>query len=93
MHAKPAQTTNVTHFRKYLSIYIDHVRYGDQYVRINRKGRDAVYLISQADFDLLWSKQDALMYGPRDPETGKLPARGFWFHLLDILKTERKRRG
>lgn len=94
MHARPAQFTTVTRFRKYLSIYIDHVRYGDHFVCIERKGCDPVYLISQADFDLMCKRSDELLRPPINPQTGTVTkGNGFWCDLLELLSTERKRRG
>ena len=56
---------SVTQFRKHLAHYIATVRYGDDYVCIQRKGQDPVYLISQADMDLIWERRDDLEVGPR----------------------------
>lgn len=55
----------VTQFRKHLARYIATVRYGGDYVCIQRKGQDPVYLVSRADMDLIWERSDDLEIGPR----------------------------
>lgn len=80
----------VTMLRKHLAQYIARVRYGDEWVCIQRRGCDPVYLVSQVDFNLICKERDELMHGPTDPETGKRPAKGFWYQLCDVLAAERK---
>ena len=89
----PAETgrtiVKVTAFRKNMSRLIASVRHGDDWVCIKRKGCDPVYLVSQADFDLIQSRRDALLNAPRDPETGMPTGKGFWQRLKDVLRAER----
>ena len=83
------QRTKVTHFRRHMAHYITLVRYGDDYVCIKRRGMDNVYLVSQADFDLINKRRDVLIHGPCDPKTGNRIGRGFWHVLRDRLREDR----
>ncbi|MGI9390051.1 MAG: type II toxin-antitoxin system Phd/YefM family antitoxin, partial [Boseongicola sp.] len=42
-----------TAFRRRLAHYVGRVRHGGDFIAIERKGEENVYLISQADWDLL----------------------------------------
>lgn len=75
-------TISTSEFRHRLAHYIGLVRYGNDVVVIQRKGEEPVYLISQADWDLLGKKIDHLENDGRDPDTGKLKL-GLW-RLLRI---------
>ncbi|MDA8586828.1 type II toxin-antitoxin system Phd/YefM family antitoxin [Rhodobacteraceae bacterium] len=76
-HLKNIRTgVSVTEFRKHLADYIAMVRYGDDWVCIRRKGKDPVWLISQADMDLIWERRDDLHAGPRD-DAGHRSGNGF----------------
>ncbi len=76
----------VTEFRKYLARYIATVRYGSDYVCIRRKGQDPVYLISQADMDLIWERRDDLEVGPRN-EDGQRSGNGLMNLWRDVLSS------
>ncbi|MEO1024817.1 MAG: type II toxin-antitoxin system prevent-host-death family antitoxin [Pseudomonadota bacterium] len=93
MKRHPRYIVTVSQFRKNVAGYINHVRYGDEWICIQRRNCDPVYLVCKADFDLIMSKVDDLVDGPKDPKTGKRPPKGFWWQLLDILSAERKQRG
>ena len=67
----------VSEFRRRLSHFISEVRHGGDFVCIRRKGEENVYLISQADWDLLSSRIDDLESGKRDPESGMRKG-GLW---------------
>ncbi len=83
------KSIRVTEFRRHMAHYIAMVRYGDDWVAIQRKGGYPVYLVSQADFDLLHERKDDVLHGPRDPETGKRTGRGLWYPLLALLARDR----
>ena len=53
-------TVTVSQFRAHMAHYIAMVRYGDDWVRIKRKGCAPVYLVSEADMKLIWKESDAL---------------------------------
>ena len=69
-----------TEFRGRLAHYIGRVRHGGDFIAIRRKGEENVYVISQADWDLLDVKIADLEDGPYDP-VWKCRTRGFmaWF--------------
>lgn len=60
------QRVTVTQFRRHMAHYIAMVRYGDDYICIQRRGHEPVFLVSQADMDLIWERRDDLESGPRD---------------------------
>ena len=80
----------VTQFRRWMAHYIAMVRYGDDYVCIKRRGRDPVYLVCQADMDLIWERSDDLHSGPHDPETGCRTGRGFLYWLRQVFQGNTK---
>lgn len=82
----------VTEFRQRMSHYIAMVRYGDDWVCIKRRGTDPVYLVSQADFDLINRRRDRLLNAPKDPDTGKPKGKGLWQQLRDALAADRRGR-
>ena len=69
-------------FRGRLAHYIGRVRHGGDFIAIRRKGEDNVYVISQADWDVLDRKMADLDEGPYDP-VQKRRRGGFlaWFKL------------
>ena len=84
------RTVTVTEFRSRMAHYIASVRYGDDWLRIRRKGTDPVYLVSEADFRMLCEKVDEFYDGPRDRMTGQRTGRGFMYWLWQGLKADRK---
>lgn len=64
-------------FRKRLSHYVAQVRHGNDFVCIRRRGEENVYLISQADWDLLRQKIVDLESGTFDPKVGAR-TEGLW---------------
>ncbi len=68
---------SVSTFRKRLAHYIAQVRHGCDFVCIRRRGEGNVYLISQADWDLLSEKISHLESGRFDPEVGAATG-GLW---------------
>ncbi len=68
---------SASEFRRRLAHYIGCVRYGGDFVAIGRKGEDNVYLISQADWDLLGKKIDDLDSGKFDPKL-RVRHSGLW---------------
>ena len=66
---------SVTQFRRNLAGYIATVRFGDDFVCIQRKGRDPVYLISEADFAVLSKRRG---YARRPSKTEVQQRSGFW---------------
>ncbi|MEM7719116.1 MAG: type II toxin-antitoxin system Phd/YefM family antitoxin [Pseudomonadota bacterium] len=81
------KAVTVTQFRRHLAHYIAAVRYGDDYVCIQRRGRDPVYLISQADMDLIWDRCADLEHGPRDAQ-GHRRGFGLLYWLRRLIKAE-----
>ena len=79
----------VSEFRRHLAHYIAMVRYGDDWVRIQRKGMEPVYLVSEADMQLIWKTSDEFYAGPKDPVTGKLPGRGFMHWVRQGFRQDR----
>ncbi len=71
------QGITVSEFRRCLAHYVGCVRYGGDFIAINRKGEDSVYLISQADWDLLGKKITDLDSGKFDPEL-RVRHSGLW---------------
>jgi len=67
-------------FRGRLAHYIGRVRHGGDFVAIRRKGEENVYVISQADWDLLDKKIADLEDGPYDPDW-KCRRGGIWAWL------------
>jgi len=69
-------------FRGRLAHYIGRVRHGGDFIAIQRKGEESVYVISQADWDLLDARIADIEDGPYDPE-GKRRRGGImaWFRL------------
>ena len=57
-----------TAFRARLAHYVGRVRHGGDFIAIERKGEENVYLISQADWDLLDAKIADIEEGPYDPD-------------------------
>lgn len=57
------KTVTISELRKDLARLVASVRYGSDFVVIRRKAEDNVYLISQADWDLLDRKIDELETG------------------------------
>lgn len=69
-------------FRARLAHYIGRVRHGGDFIAIERKGEENVYLISQADWDLLEVWIADVEDGPYDPAVKR--RRGgilAWFRL------------
>ena len=75
----------VTEFRKHMAHYMATVRYGGDYVCIQRKGQDPVYLVSSADMDLIRERRDDLDVGPR-LETGQRSGFGLMRLWQDFLQ-------
>jgi PHD/YefM family antitoxin component YafN of YafNO toxin-antitoxin module len=84
------RTVNVTEFRRHMAHYVASVRYGDDWLRIRRKGTDPVYLVSETDFRLICEKVDDLDGGPRDPKTGRRSGRGFMYWVREAFRADRK---
>ena len=57
-----------TAFRARLAHYVGRVRHGGDFIAIRRKSEENVYLISQADWDLLDAKIADIEEGPFDPD-------------------------
>ena len=81
------QRTKVTHFRRHMAHYIAMVRYGDDFVCIKRRGMDNVYLVSQADFDLICKRRDAIVHKKMVHDDGCRT--NFWQVLRRQLKRDR----
>jgi len=62
---------NITYLRPRLSQYIGMAEHGGKKVIIARHGKPAAALVSMADFRRIWKDEDAELYGPVDPVTGR----------------------
>ena len=78
----------VSQFRARLAHYISAVRYGDDWVCIQRKGEDPVYLVSEADMKLIWKTSDEFYEGGRDAQ-GFLKGRGLWHWVREGFRRDR----
>ena len=81
---------SVTEFRRHLSHYIALVRYGDDFICITRRGGNPVYLVSEADFDLIREQEEILDHGPRDENGERMQSDGLMSRLRDLIRWERK---
>lgn len=82
----------VTEFRRWMAHYIAMVRYGNDYVCIKRRGMDPVYLVSQADIDLIRERSDGLEQGLRNPKTGRRSGRGMMYWVRRAFREEKASR-
>ena len=73
----------------HMAHYIAMVRYGDDWVRIKRKGLEPVYLVSEADMKLIWDRSDDMDAGPRDAETGERSGRGLMYWVRQGFRRDR----
>ena len=78
------RAVTVSEFRRHLARYIARVRFGDDFVAVHRRGEDPVFLISQADFDLLEERRTDLDVGPYDPER-----KGRWAGIMKFLRDDK----
>lgn len=79
---------SVTQLRRHLAHYIAMVRYGDDWVCIKRRGMPPVFLVSQADFDLICTRRDDLHGGPPDA-AGHRTGFGLVYWLKALIRAER----
>ena len=91
-HPEPLRhIIGITAFRKHMAHYIATVRYGDDWICIKRNHAEPVYLVSQADFDLISDRRDELLGAPRDPVTRMRRGKGMWQVLREVFAAERRR--
>ncbi len=80
---------SVTEFRRHMAHYIAMVRYGDDWVRIKRKGMEPVYLVSEADMRLIWKASDEFYEGTWTGNP-KLPfKRGILYWIREAFRQDR----
>lgn len=72
-------------FRRRLSHHLGRVRYGGHCLAIHRKNEDPVYLIAQADFDLLRDRIADVEDGPLCRKTDKR-----WGGMMQYLRALRR---
>lgn len=82
-------TVNTSQFRAHLAHYIAMVRYGDDWVRIKRKGCDPVYLVSEADMKLIWKESNAFYGHSRNAETGAESGYSFLHWINEGFRRDR----
>ena len=80
-------TVTVSQFRQRLASYIGCVRYGDDFVRIKRRGEDPVYLISEVDFKLMEKTRIDYDVGPKDPVS-----KGRFGGIMEYMRKRAKQR-
>ncbi len=83
------QTVTVSKFRAHLAHYIAMVRYGDDWIRIKRKGCAPVYLVSEADMKLIWKESDAFYGHNRCAKTGAKTGYDFLHWIREGFRRDR----